>query len=310
MVNQKLTEWGHIAQTLGQKDPERLLSRLVALAVLLLFVIFLFSSFKAWRALLEPLKAPLQMAQTSPQKTRFFMAEQLVAWHLFGELGKAASIDMSSLDEQALLNAPTTELKLLLKGVYTSDVSERGSAIIANQAGEEGVYRVGAHLPGPALLKEVLDDRVLIEHNERIETLWLYEPESIENVLQPVNEGVDSGAELDDRRKDKTATELLLNYQQLLVTEPLRLAEVVNFTPVMKGAEMHGVRVAPVRQRADFFRLGLQPNDVVMMVNNVNLDRLDKSMTLFDELRDSKALELLLQRDGKEVKLLYSLERQ
>ena len=308
-MNQKLAEWGQFAQALGQKDPERLLSRAVTLIALTLLIVFLFSSFKDWRQLLEPIKVPAKASQPFLNKEPAVTVEQLVAWHLFGEQGKEAAIEVS-LEEDDLLNAPTTELNLLLKGVYTSSVSGRGSAIIANAEGDEGVYRVGARLPGPAELKEVLDDRVLIEHNGRIETLWLYEPEEIENLLQPVNGGTKSGSELDDRRKDKTATKLLLNYRELLRTEPLRLAEVVNFTPVMQGAEMRGVRIAPVRRRADFYRLGLQPNDVVMSVNKVELNSIDESMTLFQGLQDSQALELQVQREGREVTLLYSLERQ
>src|SRR3569623_342955 len=68
---------------------------------------------------------------------------------------------------------PVTHLSLVLRGVAASPNPKAAFAIIAEPAGKENYYRVGAPLPGGATLKEVHPPHIVLARGDRFETLRL-----------------------------------------------------------------------------------------------------------------------------------------
>ena len=87
--------------------------------------------------------------------------DQLPKLHL---LGKA---------ETSLAGMPNTMLQLSLKGLYSGEEPELGSAIIAMPGKKDRVYSVGDKLPGGAILAGVYSDRVVLDRNDELEVLKL-----------------------------------------------------------------------------------------------------------------------------------------
>jgi len=75
--------------------------------------------------------------------------------------------------EKKVLDAPETRLKLTLRGVFASEDSSGGRAIVGDPQGKEENYAVGDPLPGGAKLSEIYPDRIILERNGRFETLRL-----------------------------------------------------------------------------------------------------------------------------------------
>lgn len=84
----------------------------------------------------------------------------IAAWHLLG-------------DYQPPLSAiPTSESSLQLMGIMKAEPVEQSQVIISvNQ--EEKVYQLGQTLPNGAVLKQILDDAVIIEQQGHLERLAL-----------------------------------------------------------------------------------------------------------------------------------------
>jgi len=85
---------------------------------------------------------------------------------LMGEAPKVVAPQVAKL--------PETRLNLKLIGVLATG-TESGLAIIADGRGQAKLYSVGKRLPGGAVLREVLLDRVLLEGPTGLETLRLYD---------------------------------------------------------------------------------------------------------------------------------------
>ena len=72
-------------------------------------------------------------------------------------------------------NLPTTNLKLTLRGVSTTEDEGRTSALIEGPDRETQVYLIGDRLPGEAVLRAVYADRVIIDRRGRLENLYFPE---------------------------------------------------------------------------------------------------------------------------------------
>lgn len=79
-------------------------------------------------------------------------------------------------------NLPTTNLRLVLRGVSASELEENkrrlASALIEGPDRQTDYYLVGAELPGSAALKAVYADRIVIERQGSLENLYF--PEEFE----------------------------------------------------------------------------------------------------------------------------------
>ncbi|MGO1232820.1 MAG: type II secretion system protein N [Marinobacter sp.] len=89
---------------------------------------------------------------------------------LFGEAPSTQSTPVS-----ATKNLPKTNLRLILRGALAANGDFPGSALIEHPDGDTEVYMVGDSLPGNALLRTVLSNRVILERNGKLENLYFPE---------------------------------------------------------------------------------------------------------------------------------------
>jgi len=103
----------------------------------------------------------------STQQSAILMSQQIANSHLFGQADTGVSTQRGS-------NAPETKLNLILKGVIASSDARNAVAFIAaGQSAREKSYSIGDNLPGGAILKEIYDERILLEYRGRMENLSL-----------------------------------------------------------------------------------------------------------------------------------------
>jgi general secretion pathway protein C len=99
---------------------------------------------------------------TNPRRTAA-LSYNIASLNLFGDVA-----------EQAVnqpVDAPETKLNLELQGVFTSELPEHASAIVA-QTGKDGIlYFPGDRLPGNAILSSIFDDHILLKRGNGFESL-------------------------------------------------------------------------------------------------------------------------------------------
>ncbi len=115
----------------------------------------------------ESIRSTPSIVNRSTQQSAILMSQQIANRHLFGQADSSVSVQRGS-------NAPETKLNLLLKGVIaSSDVRNAVAFIAAGQNAREKSYSIGDNLPGGAILKEIYDERILLEYRGRMENLSL-----------------------------------------------------------------------------------------------------------------------------------------
>lgn len=107
---------------------------------------------------------------------------QLPRYHLLGEY--------TIIDPNAL---PVTALDLKLIGTFVTEPQLQSSAIISSASGGQKLYRQGDIIFGNIKIKKILNDRIILEHQDQLELLLL--PQStleFGKPLSPLNTNLNS----------------------------------------------------------------------------------------------------------------------
>jgi len=213
-------------------------------------------------------------------------------------------------------DAPKTRLNLRLTGILAIGGEGQGVAIIA-RGNDQRVYTTGADLPGNAILKYVHRDRVILSRAGRFEKLPLsrdkLELSETDSGVQaaspgefPVNGSVREPAETDQNPISRNE---LTQLREELNNNPQRLADLIQFTPIVGREGIRGFRIQPRPDGQDYFqRAGLEENDIVIAVNGVPVSDMEQMSGLVNQLETVRELRLQVERGGREQQLVIGID--
>lgn len=222
---------------------------------------------------------------------------QLSKFHLFGEVGKVA---VRKSDEPTL--APKTHLRLLLKGVFTSEHGGKAGAIVQEIGRETNYYGIGATLPGNAVLEEVYSDRILLRRNGRLETLSFEDKSQI--AANKISKEKKSSLSKKKRDRSKTTVgspkEFMNEATRRLADDPIKALGSVGLAASSEGYVYQGGN--PM-----LAGLNLQKGDVIKSVNGHPLGDVKKDKALMTSFYEQGSLEVEIARDGASFYINYPL---
>ena len=117
---------------------------------------------------------PKNSGQTVQQTESPKSTHNIASFKLFGDAKKI--IEKPKVVSKDL---PKTKLRLTLTGVMASGQHENASALVEGPDKETLNYRIDDELPGGAILKQVYNDRIVIERAGRLENLVFVEKRPI-----------------------------------------------------------------------------------------------------------------------------------
>lgn len=295
---------------LYQRVPVKQLNMLFSVGlVLLLAWLAARLSWMLWPApvviAVQPLSSHTAVSQQSPA------IDALLAAHIFGEY--QAKAEAAPTPAPNPTDAPKTSLNLKLTGVVaTKKKPEQGTAIIESN-GVEQVYGVDEQIEGTsASLKQVLEDRVLLNVSGRFETLMLdgleYQQLSAEN--SAYNEGeLQEVQAVPEPMEYSPAQQDIAAMRREMLAEPAKLFDYIRITPRHRNGQMYGYALTPGKDPELFARMGLMPNDVAIEINGVRLNDMQQAYGLINELREAKEASIKVERDGEIKDVLFSLSQ-
>ncbi|HEY9053024.1 MAG TPA: type II secretion system protein GspC [Gammaproteobacteria bacterium] len=248
----------------------------------------------------ETTSAPLAPAQTTnialqSQTALQQKIQQLSQAHLFGVFQSQAVAPTQT-------EAPDTRLNLVLKGLLAATPMEQASAIISmGKNGEENIYSVGDRISS-ATVKEIHNDRVILENNGRYETLRLPKDYDDDGMIQTV-----SGSAGDISGRPSTPGEVLSDIRQKILRNPTAFGEYAIPIPYNENGKLRGYRLQPQGDRALFDQVGLDPNDVIIAVNGVGLDNPAQGIQALRKLQNAKSIDITVLRNGAEIPLHFEM---
>ena len=229
------------------------------------------------------------------------LINQLPGWHLMGVVAKGSAPVITS----APVDAPDTKLKLVLRGVYSSNEQDKGHAIIADPRGKEEQYSIGDMLPGNAELSEVHADKVILKRGGRYETLRLPADNKPGNAASRSNTAARRSV---PARSASSPEQRLRTVRENLRKRPRDLYNLVRATPKKDGeGKTVGYELGPGRDPGLFKQVGLQKGDVAIQINDIKLDNPANSARALKSAQSGATVSVTVLRNGQEEVLSLSV---
>ena len=222
------------------------------------------------------------------------------------EFGSAVSA------EKAPEPVAATQLKLKLWGTAVFAKGNSFSIIEDQGARKQGVYGIGATVPGNATVKSIEWDRVILAHNGKDEILELEEPKTNAGPAKAAvaqapapgaganGSGIQQTAE-NEFTVPKTEVDTALENMSQLFTQ-------IRAVPHFEGGQSIGFRLFAIRRGSLFDRIGLKNGDIIRSINGNEMTDPSKAMALLQELRESNNLDVDITRNQQPQKLTYRIQ--
>ena len=218
--------------------------------------------------------------------------EAIAGAHLFGEY-----VEPAAVPAPPVLQAPDTELDLLLKATLSEAREERfGAAVIAG-AGVERTYTAGEEIEGAngAVLHAIHSDRVILDIAGQFQTLRLPRSGAADHALALVTAA--SGPALTNPFAPVRPAPVSATSTAPGGLAP-RLRAAVRAVPHVEQGAVLGFRLDPGDDAATFAALGFEPSDVVTDINGTALRDPRQANEVFERLGESPQANVTLLRDG------------
>jgi general secretion pathway protein C len=247
----------------------------------------------------EPAAVVTAPVQVQPNADRQLIS-QLAGWHLMGVVAKGSAPVVSN----APVDAPETKLKLVLRGVFSSDDKDNARAIIADPRGNEEQYAVGDKLPGDAELSEVHAEKVILMRGGRYETLRLPRDDMPANTVSRRPTPQRSVPQ----RSSSSPEQRLRTVRENLRQRPRDLYNLVRATPKNDAeGNIIGYELGPGRDPDLFAQVGLQEGDVAILINDIKLDNPANSARALKSVQTGDTVSVTVLRNGQEEVLSLSV---
>lgn len=178
-----------------------------------------------------------------------------------------------------------TSINLGLRGIMMTNDDRAAHAIIVDGSGNEQVYFLDQILPGGGILENIQADRILIRLNGVQETLML-------------TGGAEHVSNMAQRPLANTGPATVSS--EMTTPVPVLAAELIQPKPFYLDDKLIGYRVFPKLNSQLFLSLGLQPGDLVLKINEMELNQPQKAEELFRNLGESTQALLTLRRNGQQ----------
>lgn len=249
-----------------------------------------------------------------------------MTWHLTGETGELISADIApgqhrpatppadltpilSLQPFGVISMPSepqpeaqeTDLELVLHGVVLAQPADASIALIAVSGQDVRAYGVDDPIPGGALLKKILPDKVILFVNGRQETLSFPQEIAPSGVARLRSLVSNSEAERPAESVDNTAPAVIERYRQRIAANPKTVLDNLGVSVAEQGYQIGQQPAAGVR------RAGLRPGDIVARVNGEDVGNIESDRRLFDKVAASGRARVEVIRDGKRIIMSFPL---
>lgn len=245
--------------------------------------------------------------------------------------GVAQKQEVQAVEEPIVEDAPKTTLNVRLTGIVAVRGDDNGGSAIIENANKQETYFVNDTVSGTsAKVVKILADRVLLRVGSRVETLML---DGIEYSRFPGKEKADprtrpsssatasqsqrrqpakrvnaSNAKKIDNRGDKALTEKLARKKREILKDPGKILDFISAQPFMKNGKLYGYRVRPAKDPQLFVSTGLRSNDIAIEINGYQLSDMQQAMSAMKELREMTEANIVVERRGKIVEVLFSVD--
>lgn len=228
--------------------------------------------------------------------------------NIFDSKNTQKSLEQVIVDE-ANKNVVRSKIAAKLLGTVIMSIPEYSIATIFYQ-NQTDQYSLNDRLEDGVIV-DIQRNKVLINRGGYVEYLEVEGLHSEEDMASKSSTGSKGGVgNVEDGIYKKSENEFEIAREKLEaslsdINNILREARAV---PYMVQGQMQGFKILSIRYKSIFRELGLKNGDVIEQVNGKNLDSIESSLGLFQDLRNASNFTINVQRQGKKESLRYEVK--
>lgn len=157
-----------------------------------------------------------------------------------------------------------TKLNLILKGVWLNQKQINQSYVIIELSSKDKIFFINDKISSLATLVEIYANYVVLNRAGQLEALYLRKNNK-DKLITSAKKANNNEIVPDLNAQEK---QQLNHIRQQLKANPWRLSQILNIKPKYKVGKLTGFEIRPGKERNLFYKLGLEPGDVVHSVNN------------------------------------------
>lgn len=199
-------------------------------------------------------------------------------------------------------------LSFVLKGTIVHVNPARSVATLKDLLGKTLSYKAGDTISEQVKVTEIQRGKIIFfnQNNNRLEFVTLPEDDKLNisyNQKKPISKSTESTLVRRNGNKFEVSRSDINNHLENIY-KVLQQALVV---PYRKNGEVEGYMFSQIEKGSIYEDLGFSKGDVIKSVNGESIKDPQKAVDMFQSLRTSSSLKILVERDGKELEYNYSV---
>ena len=235
------------------------------------------------------------------QEKAYIDTNELQKQFLFGEYEGVRSTPKV----QDLKEVPKTRLRISLVGIIAASDPTLSSVILEYKGKQDSYFIDSIITDADARIDEIYNDRIVIVVDGEQQVLMLDGLD--DNNANLASKSTTTNSKRSSRiRRTKKSTEIALDREELL-SNPSKLLDFINISPVREGNQVKGYRVKPGKDASLFEEAGLQSGDLAVELNGVDLTDTSEAVGLMKEFPTMTEISLTIDRNGELNELFFSI---
>lgn len=227
---------------------------------------------------LEPLSAPGRISHDERQ-----------AEPIDGTFGNVTDVVSARVQDSAS-NESGLGVPVILRGIFLADSIGATHAVIEDQYGNVGRYKVGDLIRNEFEVREILVDKVVIARGESLVTLFLSSGNEQTTPLRQANAGGVRPSSVDG---------------PVIRARSAVLTDLVSAQPVYEDGRFMGFRLRPLKNGNPFSEFGLRQEDIVVEVNGVGMRNPLTGLRMLSQVKAGDYVGLTVRRNRQIISLSF-----
>ena len=199
--------------------------------------------------------------------------------------------------------------RLSLIGVIVSENTSSSVAILRNEeSGRVMILGIGEKI-SDLVLTDIFKNRVVLKGEEKSIEIYIGGNNLADNKGKNQNKPlkIETNAQRINNRPQTREFSRSEAVKRVLLEWPLIMKE-IRFAPHFIDGKICGFKINKIPEESILSEIGINKNDVIKEINGVELDSMETLFYLFNKLRNETRLEIIIERDGEPISLVYILK--
>jgi type II secretion system protein C len=245
--------------------------------------------------------------------------DRILARNIFNSAGEKEGPNVKTGQQNAAAEIVKTDMPVKLRGVIYGGDPFSGIAVVENTGTPSPVtnsFMVGDQLDKDAVVKEIHEEKVIIERAGRREFIPLETPELLRSQrrrgrAKPVGDSPDAGARplatepppevFKEEGFSRTGGDIeisALKKNALITSELPTVLQDAKAEPNVVDGQIMGWRLERIRKGSIYEKSGFQNGDVIEEINGVPLNDAAQAIKLLQGLRNEPEIDIRFSRSG------------